>query len=44
MKRSKTILLKRLNLKNDITQKYKNWMNDIEVHKFTSQFKKKHTI
>ena len=44
MKRSKTILLKRLNLKNDITQKYKNWMNDFEVHKFTSQFKKKHTI
>lgn len=44
MKRSTKILLKKLNLKNDITQKYKNWMNDIEVHKFTSQFKKKHTI
>ena len=44
MKKSKTILLKKLNLKNDITQKYKNWMNDVEVHKFTSQFKKKHTI
>ncbi len=31
------IKLRKLNLTKDITNKYKNWMNDLEVHKYTEQ-------
>ena len=30
--------------KKDVTQKYVNWMNDYEVHKFTEQKYKKHNL
>ena len=37
------IYLKELT-KKDVTQKYVNWMNDYEVHKFTEQKYKKHNL
>ena len=37
MKKSEKITLRKLNLKKDISKKYQNWMNDIEVHKYTEQ-------
>ena len=44
MTKSKVIKLKKLNLKEDISTKYKIWMNDIQVHNFTKQKFKKHTF
>ena len=38
------IILKKLNLKKDISKTYQKWMNDLEVHKFTEQKFKKHSI
>ena len=38
------IILKKLNLKKDITKTYQKWMNDLEIHKFTEQKYKKHSI
>ena len=37
------LILKKLNPKKDITQKYVNWMNDKSVHPFSVQRFKKHT-
>ena len=42
MIKSEVIILKKLNLKKDISNKYQNWMNDFEVHKYTEQKYKKH--
>lgn len=44
MIKSKTIILKKLNLRNDITDKYKKWMNDLEVQKYTEQKFTKHSL
>ena len=44
MKKNLEIVLKKLNLKRDITKKYKDWMNDKEVHKYTEQKYTKHSI
>ena len=44
MKKSEKIVLRKLNLKKDISKKYQNWMNDFEVHKFTEQKYKKHSL
>ena len=44
MKKSEVIILKKLNLKKDISNKYKNWMNDFEVHKYTEQKFEKHSL
>ena len=44
MKNSAKIILRKLNLKKDISKKYQNWMNDPEVHKFTDQINKKHSL
>ena len=44
MKNSSKIILRKLNLKKDISKKYQNWMNDPEVHKFTDQINKKHSL
>lgn len=38
------IYLKQLNPAKDIGVKYQKWMNDIEVHKYTEQKYKKHTL
>ena len=38
------ITLRRLNLKKDISKKYLNWMNDLEVHKYTEQKYTKHSL
>ena len=38
------ITLKKLDLKKDITHKYKKWMNDKEVHKYSAQRLTSHTI
>ena len=38
------IILKKLDLKKDITHKYKKWMNDKEVHKYSAQKLKSHTL
>ena len=38
------IILKKLNLKKDISKKYQKWMNDLEVQKYTEQKYKKHSI
>ena len=35
MKNYEKIILRKLNLKKDISKKYQNWMNDLEVHKYT---------
>tara|TARA_B100000963_G_scaffold358718_1_gene384035 strand:+ start:444 stop:968 length:525 start_codon:yes stop_codon:yes gene_type:complete len=44
MTKSEKIVLKKLNIKKDISKKYQKWMNDYEVHKFTEQKNKKHTL
>ena len=44
MKKSVKIILRKLNLKKDISKKYQNWMNDFEVHKFTEQKYTKHSL
>ena len=33
----KKLLLKKLNLTKDISNKYLTWMNDLEIHKYTEQ-------
>ena len=38
------IYLKQLNPARDIGFKYQKWMNDIEVHKYTEQKYKKHSL
>ena len=38
------LFLKKLNPKKDITKKYQKWMNDLEVHKYTEQRYKKHSL
>ena len=40
----KKIILKKIDLKKNISKKYQNWMNDLEVHKFTEQKYRKHSI
>ena len=44
MNKSKKIILRKLNLKSDISKKYQNWMNDFEVHKYTEQKYVKHSL
>ena len=44
MTKSEVIILKKLNLKKDISNKYQNWMNDFEVHKYTEQKYIKHSL
>ena len=44
MTESKKIILRKLNLKSDITKKYQSWMNDFEVHKYTEQKYFKHSL
>ena len=38
------IYLKKFDLKKDVTIKYQKWMNDPEVHKYTEQRYKKHSL
>lgn len=38
------IILRKLNLNKDISNKYLNWMNDSKVHKYTEQKYKKHSL
>ena len=44
MSNLKKIILRKLNVTKDITDKYLNWMNDLEVHNFTEQKYKKHSL
>ena len=44
MKKIKSIILRKLNLKSDISKRYQEWMNDLEVTKFTEQKYKKHSL
>ncbi len=44
MKKSKVLIIRKLNLKKDISKKYQNWMNDPIVHKYTKQKYKKHSL
>ena len=44
MIKSEVIILKKLNLKKNISNKYQNWMNDFEVHKYTEQKYIKHSL
>ena len=44
MKKTSKIILRKLNLKKDISRKYQNWMNDPEVHKYTEQKYNKHSL
>jgi [ribosomal protein S5]-alanine N-acetyltransferase len=44
MSNSKKIILKKLNLKKDISIKYLKWMNDLDVHKYTEQKYIKHSL
>jgi RimJ/RimL family protein N-acetyltransferase len=44
MNKPKLIVLKKLNLTNDISKKYMSWMNDFEVFKFTMQKNKNHSL
>ena len=44
MKKSQKVILKKLNLKKDITSKYQNWMNDPDVNRFTEQSRNKHFL
>jgi len=44
MKRTEKIILKKLNLKKDISKKYLNWMNNLEIHKYTEQKNTKHSL
>ena len=38
------IYLRKFRTDKDVGSKYKKWMNDFEVHKFTEQKYKKHTL
>jgi RimJ/RimL family protein N-acetyltransferase len=38
------IILRKLNLNKDISNKYLEWMNDLEIHKYTQQKYIKHTL
>ena len=40
----KKITLRKLNLSKDISKKYLKWMNDLEVHKYTTQINTKHSL
>tara|TARA_B100000780_G_C21117109_1_gene452090 strand:+ start:1960 stop:2481 length:522 start_codon:yes stop_codon:yes gene_type:complete len=44
MKKSEELILRKLNLKKDISKKYQNWMNDLQVHKYTEQKNTKHSL
>ena len=44
MKKLEKIILRKLNLKKDISKKYQIWMNDLEVHKYTEQKYTKHSL
>ena len=44
MNKSKKVILRKLNLKIDISKKYQSWMNDFEVHKYTEQKYVKHSL
>jgi len=44
MTKSRKIILKKLNIKKDISKKYQNWMNDYDVHKYTEQKYKKQSL
>ena len=40
----KKVTLRKLNLTEDISNKYLKWMNDLEVHKYTEQKYTKHSL
>ena len=44
MKKLNQIILRKLNLKKDISKKYQSWMNDLEVHRYTEQKYTKHSL
>ena len=44
MSQLEKIILRKLNLKKDISKKYLNWMNDLKVHKYTEQKFTKHSL
>ena len=44
MTKSGKIILKRLDVKKDISKKYQKWMNDYDVHKYTEQKYKKKSL
>ena len=44
MKKSEKIILKKLNLNKDISKKYQNWMNSLEIQRYTEQKNTKHSI
>ncbi len=44
MTKSKVLILKKLNIKRDISKKYLSWMNDVDVHQYTEQKYKKHSL
>jgi len=42
--KNKKIILRKLNLKKDISKRYQSWMNDYDVHKYTEQKYTKHSL
>ena len=44
MKKRNKLFLKELNFKIDITAKYRDWLNDKKVNRYTEQRYKKHSI
>ena len=44
MKKSEKIILKRLNLNKDISKRYQNWMNSLEIQQYTEQKNTKHSL
>ena len=44
MTKSEVLILKKLNLKKDISKEYQNWLNDFEVQRYTEQKYKKHSL
>ena len=44
MIKSEVIILKKINLKKDISKKYQNWLNDFEAQRYTEQKYKKHSL
>ena len=44
MSQLEKVILRKLNLKKDISKKYLNWMNDLKVHKYTEQKYTKHSL
>ena len=44
MTKSEVLILKKLNLKKDISKKYQNWLNDFEVQRYTEQKYKKYSL